>query len=165
MHKIIAANLATDLKTALTTYGPIGMRRVYREISKVLQETFSTQILFITPGCHTSESIQLDNAYTSVSKKVHHEFKQAYKNDHWDHLNEKKFIQAIDRLIDNLYYTLTLATPKDIYIYRSQPGSDPHSTYVTQWAGDARYGLYVKVVQIDGTEKEFDLIETYNSLS
>jgi hypothetical protein len=35
---------------------------------------------------------------------------------------------------------------------------------MTRWAGDARYGLYVKVVQIDGSEEEFDLIEIYNSL-
>lgn len=165
MHKIIAANLASDLKSALTTYGPVGMRRIYREINKVLQEYFPTQIFFITPGCHTSESIQLDNAYSSVGKKVYFEFCQAYRNDHWDYLNEKKFIQAIDRLIYNLYYTLTMETPKEIYIYRSQPGSNPYSSYKTQLAEDARYGLYVKVVQIDGTVKEFDLIETYNNLS
>ena len=166
MHNAIAANLSADIKAALTALNkdPLAMRRVYREINKVLHDTFSTQIFFITPGCCTSNSTLVDHAYAEASKMIRYEFNQAYQYSHWDHLNEQKFINAMDRLLYNIHYSLTLETPARIYIYRSKPGNNPDSTYPIQWAGDARFGLYVKVVQINGSEKEFDLIETYNNL-
>jgi hypothetical protein len=164
MHKTIAANLATDIKAALEVYGSTGMRKVFNEIHKVLWETFQTKIYFITPGCSTCEYVLVDKAYKAATEKIKFEFNQAYQYSHWDHLNEALFIKAIDRLVYNIYDSLTYQTPSAVYICRSQPGSNPYSSYITQWAGETRYGLYVKVVQIDGSVKEFDLLETYKAL-
>ena len=164
MHKTIAANLASDIKAALDVYGSTGMRKVFNEIHKVLWETFKTRIFFITPGCSTCDYTLVDKAYKEVSKKIKFEFEQAYKYSKWGHLNEVLFNQAIDRLIYNIHGSLTFETPAEVYIYRSYPGSNPSSTYMSEWAGEARYGLYVKVVQIDGSVREFDLLETYHSL-
>lgn len=166
MHNTVAENLSADIKAAISTLNndPLAMRKVYREINKVLWEKFSTSIMFITPGCSTSESAKMENAYAEVAKKIKFEFGQAYKYNNWNNLNEETFMRAIDRLLYKIHYSLTFESPKEVYIYRSQQGSNPLSTYMTRWAGDARYGLYVKVVQIDGSEEEFDLIEIYNSL-
>lgn len=166
MHNTVAENLSTDIKAAISALNnnPLAMRKVYREINKVLWETFSTQIIFVTPGCSTSESVKMENAYTEVAKKIKFEFGQAYKYDKWNHLNEETFLRAIDRLLYNIHYSLTFESPKEVYIYRSQQGSNSLSSYMTRWAGEARYGLYVKVVQIDGSAEEFDLLETYSTL-
>jgi hypothetical protein len=166
MHKTIATNLSADIKAAISALdsNPIAMRKIFSEIHKVLWENFSTWIYLITPGCSTCDTTLVDKAYKEAKEKIKYEFLQAYKYLNWDHLNEGTFIQAIDRLIYNIHHSLTIESPAKIYIYRSCPGSNPHSTYVTQWAGEARYGLYVKVVQIDGSAKEFDLLEIYHSL-
>lgn len=166
MHNAIANNLTADLKAAISASAnnPATMRKVFNEINKILWDTFGTSIYLVTPGCDTCESTLVDKAYKEVSKKIKFEFTQAYKYSKWDHLNEALFNKAIDRLVYNIYDSLTYQTPKAVYICRSQPGSNPYSTYVTQWAGETRYGLYVKVVQIDGSVKEFDLLETYKAL-
>jgi hypothetical protein len=164
MHKTIAANLAADIKAALEVYGSTGMRKVFNEIHKVLWETFQTKIYFITPGCSTCEYVLVDKAYKAATEKIKYEYNQAYQYSHWDHLDKHLFRQALDRLIYNIHGSLTFETPAAVYIYRSKPGNNPDSSYMSEWAGEARYGLYVKVVQIDGKTREFDLLETYSSL-
>ena len=166
MHNAIAENLTADLKAAISALdsNPSAMRRIFNEIHKVLWSTFQTKIFFITPGCSTCEYTLVDKAYKEATEKIKFEFSQAYNYSHWNHLNERLFIQAIDRLIYNIHGSLTFETPAEVYIYRSKPGSNPNSTYMSEWAGEARYGLYVKVVQIDGAVQEFDLLETYHSL-
>lgn len=166
MHNTIAANLTADLNAAISALdnNPSSMRRIFNEIHKVLWSTFQTKIFFITPGCSTCEYTLVDKAYKEATEKIKFEFRQAYQYSHWDHLDKVLFIRALDRLIYNIHGSLTYETPAEVYIYRSKPGTNPDSSYLSQWAGEARYGLYVKVVQIDGSVKEFDLLETYRSL-
>jgi hypothetical protein len=166
MHKTIAANLTADLKAAISALdnNPSAMRKIFNEIHKVLWSTFKTKIFLITPGCATCEYTLVDKAYEEATEKIKFEFRQAYKYFHWDYLDENLFRQALDRLIYNIHGSLTFETPAEVYIYRSEPGSNPSCSYVTRWAGEARYGLYVKVVQIDGSAREFDLLDVYRSL-
>jgi hypothetical protein len=166
MHTTIATNLTADLNAAISALdnNPSAMRKIFNEIHKVLWSTFKTKIFLITPGCATCEYTLVDKAYEEATKKIKFEFNQAYQYSHWDHLEENLFRQALDRLIYNIHGSLTYEAPAEVYIYRSEPGSNPDSSYVSRWAGKARYGLYVKVVQIDGSVREFDLLETYRDL-
>jgi hypothetical protein len=166
MHNAIAANLTADLKAAISALdsNPSAMRKVFNEIHKVLWSTFKTKIFLITPGCSTCEYVLVDKAYEAATKKIKYEFNQAYQYSHWDHLDKNLFRQALDRLIYNIHGSLTHEAPAEVYICRSQPSSNSNNTYVPRWAGETRYGLYVKAVQIDGSVKEFDLLETYRAL-
>lgn len=165
MHKLIADSFATDIQSALTAVNndPDKAGRIFRELRKVLFENFHTNIHFITRGCSTSETVMMDKAYEVATKKIKDEFLQANKYSGWD-LDNERFHRALDRLIYNIHHSLTYECPTLVEIFSSEPNENSDSYYFTRWSGKARYGLYVKVTQIDGTTEEFDLIETYNKL-
>ena len=166
MHNAIAANFTADLKAATSALNndPNAMRKVFNEVYKVLLENFKTKIFFITPGCSTCEDVMMDKAYEKTAERIKFEFLQAKKYPGWGHLDDDLLRKAVDRLLYNIHHTLVYRAPVEIYIIRAQEGLTADSYFNTEWAGKCRYGIYVKVKQIDGEIEEFDLLKIYRFL-